>query len=84
MEVIQWTTLWDSYKDEFENQSNLGKNLGEKAAEDLRERVIEHVIPLHCYIFLLYSRFLLQVGVLDFLFEFFEAMSLLILLVPSF
>ena len=50
MEVIQWTTLWDSYKDEFENESNLGKNLGEKAAEDLRERVIEHVIPLHCYI----------------------------------
>ena len=50
MEVIQWTTLWDSYKNEFENENNVGKNLGDKAAEDLRERVIEHVIPSHCYI----------------------------------
>ncbi|KAL9313733.1 hypothetical protein ACSQ67_019185 [Phaseolus vulgaris] len=44
MEVIQWTTLWDSYKNEFENENNVGKNLGDKAAEDLRERVIEHNI----------------------------------------
>jgi len=49
MEVIQWTTLWESYKDEFQNENNLGKSVGEKAAEDLRERVIEHVIPSHCY-----------------------------------
>ncbi|XP_027905366.1 26S proteasome non-ATPase regulatory subunit 12 homolog A-like isoform X2 [Vigna unguiculata] len=43
MEVIQWTTLWDSYNDEFENENNLGRNLGE-AAKDLKERVIEHNI----------------------------------------
>ncbi|BAT79076.1 hypothetical protein VIGAN_02188800 [Vigna angularis var. angularis] len=44
MEVIQWTTLWDSYKDEFENENILEENLGEEAEEDLRERVIEHNI----------------------------------------
>lgn len=45
MEVIQWTSLWNTFKDEFENEKNmLGGHLGEKAAEDLRERVIEHNI----------------------------------------
>ncbi|XP_047149148.1 26S proteasome non-ATPase regulatory subunit 12 homolog A-like [Vigna umbellata] len=44
MEVIQWITLWDSYKDEFENENILEENLGEEAEEDLRERVIEHNI----------------------------------------
>lgn len=45
MEVIQWTSLWSTFKDEFENEKNmLGGSLGEKAAEDLRLRVIEHNI----------------------------------------
>ena len=44
MEVIQWTTLWDTYKNEFENEKISGTSLGEKAAEDLRQRIIEHVI----------------------------------------
>ncbi|XWS65161.1 hypothetical protein CRYUN_Cryun05aG0068100 [Craigia yunnanensis] len=45
MEVIQWTSLWNSYKDEFENEKNtLGGSLGDKAAEDLRHRIIEHNI----------------------------------------
>ncbi|XP_073059123.1 26S proteasome non-ATPase regulatory subunit 12 homolog A-like [Primulina eburnea] len=45
MEVIQWTSLWNTFKDEFENEKNmLGGNLGEKAAEDLKLRVIEHNI----------------------------------------
>ena len=44
MEVIQWTSLWNTYKDEFENEkSMLGGSLGDKAAEDLRQRIIEHV-----------------------------------------
>ena len=47
MEVIIWTSLWNTFKDEFENEKNmLGGSLGEKAAEDLRLRVIEHVILL--------------------------------------
>jgi len=45
MEVIQWTSLWNTYKDEFENEkSMLGGSLGDKAAEDLRQRIIEHNI----------------------------------------
>ncbi|EOY09837.1 26S proteasome regulatory subunit (RPN5), putative isoform 1 [Theobroma cacao] len=45
MEVIQWTSLWDSYRDEFENEKNmLGGSLADKAAEDLRQRIIEHNI----------------------------------------
>ncbi|KAL2521388.1 26S proteasome non-ATPase regulatory subunit 12-like protein A [Forsythia ovata] len=45
MEVIQWTSLWNTFKVEFENENNmLGGSLGEKAAEDLRQRVIEHNI----------------------------------------
>nr|KJB75154.1 hypothetical protein B456_012G027200 [Gossypium raimondii] len=45
MEVIQWTSLWNSYKDEFENEKNmLGGSLGDKAAEDLKQRIIEHNI----------------------------------------
>ncbi|XP_059432976.1 26S proteasome non-ATPase regulatory subunit 12 homolog A [Corylus avellana] len=45
MEVIQWTSLWNTYKDEFENEkSMLGGTLGDKAAEDLRQRIIEHNI----------------------------------------
>ncbi|XP_017612218.1 26S proteasome non-ATPase regulatory subunit 12 homolog A [Gossypium arboreum] len=45
MEVIQWTSLWSSYKDEFENEKNmLGGSLGDKAAEDLKQRIIEHNI----------------------------------------
>jgi len=44
MEVIQWTTLWDTYKSEFENEKVSGKSLGEKAAEDLKQRIIEHNI----------------------------------------
>ncbi|TMW90405.1 hypothetical protein EJD97_015724 [Solanum chilense] len=45
MEVIQWTSLWNTFKDEFENEKNmLGGPLGDKAAEDLRLRVIEHNI----------------------------------------
>ncbi|KAI4345146.1 hypothetical protein L6164_012300 [Bauhinia variegata] len=45
MEVIQWTSLWETYKDEFENEKNLlGGSLVDKAAEDLRERIIEHNI----------------------------------------
>ena len=51
MEVIQWTSLWNSYKDEFENEKNmLGGSLVDKAAEDLRQRIIEHVnLPPSCY-----------------------------------
>ncbi|GAV88711.1 PCI domain-containing protein [Cephalotus follicularis] len=45
MEVIQWTSLWNSYKDEFENEKDLlGGSLVHKAAEDLRQRIIEHNI----------------------------------------
>ncbi|XP_057415297.1 26S proteasome non-ATPase regulatory subunit 12 homolog A-like [Lotus japonicus] len=44
MEVIQWTTLWDTYKSEFENEKVSGKSLDEKAAEDLKQRIIEHNI----------------------------------------
>ncbi|KAJ3670476.1 hypothetical protein LUZ60_010800 [Juncus effusus] len=40
MEVVDWTTLWESYKNEFENE----KDLGEKAAQDLKLRIIEHNI----------------------------------------
>lgn len=44
MEVIQWTSLWNTFKSEFENEKNfLGGALGDKAAEDLRQRIIEHV-----------------------------------------
>lgn len=44
MEVIQWTSLWNTYKAEFESEkSMLGGSLGDKAAEDLRQRIIEHV-----------------------------------------
>lgn len=44
MEVIQWTSLWNTYQEEFENEkSMLGGDLGDKAAEDLRQRIIEHV-----------------------------------------
>ncbi|KAL2559933.1 26S proteasome non-ATPase regulatory subunit 12-like protein B [Forsythia ovata] len=39
MEVIQWTSLWNTFKVEFENENNmLGGSLGEKAAEDLRTK----------------------------------------------
>ncbi|CAA3010338.1 26S proteasome non-ATPase regulatory subunit 12 homolog A [Olea europaea subsp. europaea] len=45
MEIIQWTSLWNTFKDEFENEKNmLGGSLSEKAVEDLRLRVIEHNI----------------------------------------
>ncbi|CAJ1937925.1 unnamed protein product [Sphenostylis stenocarpa] len=44
MEVIQWTTLWDTYKNDFENEKASGESLGEKAAEDLKQRIIEHNI----------------------------------------
>ncbi|XP_077216456.1 26S proteasome non-ATPase regulatory subunit 12 homolog A-like isoform X2 [Tasmannia lanceolata] len=45
MEVIQWTTLWETYREEFENEKNmLGGSLVDKAAEDFRERIIEHNI----------------------------------------
>ncbi|GKV25230.1 hypothetical protein SLEP1_g34698 [Rubroshorea leprosula] len=45
MEVIQWTSLWNTYKGEFEGEkSMLGGPLGDKASEDLRQRVIEHNI----------------------------------------
>ncbi|CAL5414148.1 unnamed protein product [Camellia sinensis] len=45
MEVIQWMTLWNTFKDEFENEKNmLGGSLGNRVAEDLRQRVIEHNI----------------------------------------
>ncbi|KAK4373602.1 hypothetical protein RND71_008986 [Anisodus tanguticus] len=45
MEVIQWTSLWNTFKDEFENEKNmLGGSFGDKAAEDLRLRVTEHNI----------------------------------------
>ncbi|KAF8404454.1 hypothetical protein HHK36_009339 [Tetracentron sinense] len=45
MEVIQWTTLWETYREEFENEKNmLGGSLGDKAAENLRQRIIEHNI----------------------------------------
>lgn len=55
MEVIQWTSLWNTYKDEFENETNmLGGSLGAKAAEDLRQRIIEHVsLARHGFIFTL-------------------------------
>lgn len=43
MEVIQWTTLWDTYKNDFENEKASGESFGEKAAEDLKQRIIEHV-----------------------------------------
>lgn len=44
MEVIQWTSLWNTYKDEFENEKHmLGGPLVDKAGEDLRQRIIEHV-----------------------------------------
>lgn len=56
MEVIQWTSLWNTYKDEFENETNmLGGSLGAKAAEDLRQRIIEHVsLARHGFIFTLF------------------------------
>ncbi|CAL1392682.1 unnamed protein product [Linum trigynum] len=45
MEVVTWTSLWDSYKEEFDSEKNLlGGSLVDKAAEDLRQRVIEHNI----------------------------------------
>lgn len=45
MEVVQWTTLWNTFKEEFENEKKmLGGSLGDKAADDLRERIIEHNI----------------------------------------
>ncbi|XP_023765154.1 26S proteasome non-ATPase regulatory subunit 12 homolog A [Lactuca sativa] len=45
MEVVQWTSLWNTFKEEFENEKNmLGGSLGDKAAEDLQERIIEHNI----------------------------------------
>ncbi|KAL5703503.1 26S proteasome non-ATPase regulatory subunit 12 A [Ranunculus cassubicifolius] len=45
MEVISWTTLWDTCKSEFENEKNmLGGPLGDKAADDLKQRIIEHNI----------------------------------------
>uniref|UniRef100_A0A2C9UWQ4 PCI domain-containing protein n=1 Tax=Manihot esculenta TaxID=3983 RepID=A0A2C9UWQ4_MANES len=45
MEVILWTSLWNTYKDEFDNEKNLlGGSLGDKAAEDLKQRIIEHNI----------------------------------------
>ncbi|XP_031487440.1 26S proteasome non-ATPase regulatory subunit 12 homolog A-like [Nymphaea colorata] len=45
MEVIRWTTLWETYKVEFEREREmLGGPLGDKAAEDLRQRIIEHNI----------------------------------------
>lgn len=55
MEVILWTSLWNTYKDEFENETNmLGGSLGAKAAEDLRQRIIEHVsLARHGFIFTL-------------------------------
>lgn len=47
MEVIQWISLWNTFKEEFENEKNmLGGSLGDKAAEDLRQRIIEHVVFL--------------------------------------
>ena len=47
MEVIQWTSLWNTFKNEFENEKNfLGGALGDKAAKDLRRRIIEHVSDL--------------------------------------
>lgn len=54
MEVIQWTTLWDTYKNDFENEKASGESLGEKAAEDLKQRIIEHVntkelMPLYLF-----------------------------------
>ncbi|CAN1842359.1 26S proteasome non-ATPase regulatory subunit 12 homolog A [Linum perenne] len=45
MEVIQWTSLWNSYKEEFDSEKNLlGGSLVDKAAEDLQQRIIEHNI----------------------------------------
>uniref|UniRef100_A0A7N0TRH7 PCI domain-containing protein n=1 Tax=Kalanchoe fedtschenkoi TaxID=63787 RepID=A0A7N0TRH7_KALFE len=45
MEVIQWTSLWNTFKDEFESEKTLpGGSLGEKAAEDFKLRIIEHNI----------------------------------------
>lgn len=44
MEVILWTSLWNTYEKEFVNENSmLGGPLGPKAAEDLRQRIIEHV-----------------------------------------
>ncbi|XP_010265591.1 PREDICTED: 26S proteasome non-ATPase regulatory subunit 12 homolog B-like isoform X2 [Nelumbo nucifera] len=60
MEVIQWNTLWETYRDEFENEKKmLGGHLGEKAAEDLKQRIIEHVIGLctSSYMAYYFSRF---------------------------
>ncbi|XP_022856101.1 26S proteasome non-ATPase regulatory subunit 12 homolog B-like [Olea europaea var. sylvestris] len=58
MEIIQWTSLWNTFKDEFENEKNmLGGSLSEKAVEDLRLRVIEHnIIVISKY----YSRITLK------------------------
>ena len=59
MEVIQWMTLWNTFKDEFENEKNmLGGSLGNRAAEDLRQRVIKHVIFHSCSI--IYFNYMLQ------------------------
>ncbi|KAF6157845.1 hypothetical protein GIB67_003745 [Kingdonia uniflora] len=45
MEVIQWTTLWETYRSEFESEKTvLGSSFGDKAAEDLKQRIIEHNI----------------------------------------
>ncbi|KAF2293138.1 hypothetical protein GH714_037844 [Hevea brasiliensis] len=45
MEVIQWTSLWNTYNDEFDTEKDLlGGSLGDKAAEDLKQRIIEHNI----------------------------------------
>ncbi|KAJ0039475.1 hypothetical protein Pint_27043 [Pistacia integerrima] len=45
MEVILWTSLWNTYEKEFVNENSmLGGPLGPKAAEDLRQRIIEHNI----------------------------------------
>ncbi|CAM8915805.1 unnamed protein product [Rhodiola kirilowii] len=45
MEVIQWTSLWNTFQDEFESEKSLpGGSLGEKAADDFKLRIIEHNI----------------------------------------
>lgn len=57
MEIIQWTSLWNTFKDEFENEKNmLGGSLSEKAVEDLRLRVIEHVILKPTFPVILYQK----------------------------
>ncbi|XP_010246273.1 PREDICTED: 26S proteasome non-ATPase regulatory subunit 12 homolog A [Nelumbo nucifera] len=58
MEVIQWTTLWETYRIEFENEKNmLGGSLGDKAAKDLKQRIIEHnILVVSKY----YSRIMLK------------------------